>query len=207
VLQLYVNYEHAQLLEMEVRLFVFEQPNPRLADFEQRRGAWFMISGMANLLHHAIYWPTAIFFLVWLAQASKNTQSLQAEGLTHIPLEAVLFFFFPVVNLFRPYFIVQEIWRSSDPRTIATPRSWLSSPPSKAIRVWWLAFLAGVALSIFSHVLAMQGFNHEQLQGAALVRCVSNLCMIAAGVSLVFIIRTLMQRQTQRYIRLYEDPA
>jgi hypothetical protein len=219
--QFYVNFERAQLIQLEQELrepprfplgFApeFRQPvDPRIADLDRRWENLEQYGGLANLLHHAIYWPTMVVFLIWFHRAYRNLQNLQAKGLSDIPILATASFFVPILNLFRPYLVVQQIWRASDPRFISPPESWTGSPRALSARLWWFFFLAASMLSTLRLLTSAgdQGRIGDDELIASQIAWASNLCMIVAGLLLIFIIRGIAQRQRERYIRLYEDPA
>jgi hypothetical protein len=217
--QFYINFERAQLIQLEQELreplrFVgwpdFGQPvDPRFADLDRRWENLEQFGGLANLLHHAIYWPTMVVFLIWFHRAYRNLQNLKANGLSDIPILATASFFVPILNLFRPYLVVQRIWRASDPRFISPPESWTGSPRALSVRFWWFFFLSASVLSTLRLLAsaADQGRLGDDELIASQIASASNLCMIVAGLLLIFIIRVIAQRQRERYIRLYEDRA
>ena len=47
-------------------------------------------------------------------------------------------FFVPILNLYRPYQIMREIWRASDPATpLDMPYAWTEAPMTPLIGWWW----------------------------------------------------------------------
>lgn len=62
--------------------------------------------------------PTIIVFCLWWHRVTVNLRSLGATRLRYTPLQAVLAFFVPVVNLLWPAFVGLDIWRESDPANI-----------------------------------------------------------------------------------------
>jgi hypothetical protein len=216
-LQLYVNYERTQLNELhrevhgvELRFGPFvpvrirRPQDPRIEELRRKLARWERFTLVANILHPVIYWPTMVFFLIWFHQAYRNLTSLQAMGLSDIPFLAAASFFVPILNFFRPYIVVQEIWRASDPRFASHPDSWKGSPRSLSARFWWFFFLAASVFSVISFLASPFGQGApEEASYASRIACVSNFCMIAAGVLLIFIIRKITQRQRERYANLY----
>ncbi len=222
-LQLYVNFERAQLIQLQARLF--EPPAflraerlPRadarkqeIVAFE-RRGVNFhqRLTGPAEILHHVTGWPAAFFFLIWLHQAAWNLRSLQASGIVFSPWSVVLSFFITVLNLFRPYLAMQEIWRASDPRVIHGSRSWRQAPGGIVVIAWWSAVLAAGITALGGNWMCHDpGFgvdDADRLRGAWLW-CASNFAMMIAGATLIGVVRGIQQRQRARHTRIYEDPA
>src|ERR1051325_3280842 len=139
-LQAYHAYERGRWLRQEQHV-LFHAPAP------------FPDTGLAAVVHEAVYWPAMICFLVWLYQASRNLKLLQSAGMSHTPAAAVVSFFVPFMNLYRPYFIMQEIWRGSDARAAGSSLAWLDAPRAGAIRFWWLFFLAAHLIGFISRQL------------------------------------------------------
>jgi hypothetical protein len=201
--QLYLNYERMELMHFEDGRRGFDLEGRAIR--EHRFTRWQHLSRVANQVHHATFWPAMLFFLFWLIQAVNNLKTLQVAGLWYTPNTAVLSFFLPIVNLFQPHAAVQEIWKASDPVGAGTT-SWITGPASSLIRIWWAAYLASWLFSVLAVLKEPNDLHGEAHSAATQSRCVSNGCMMLAGVLLIFIIRGIMQRQAERYIRLYEDP-
>jgi Domain of unknown function (DUF4328) len=130
---------------------------------------------------------------------------LQVEGISNIPGWAVGCYFVPIANLFRPYIEMQEIWCASDPEQLDRPRSWQKCPPTNLIRFWWISFLAASFLSGLGFMGADPDLDIADLSPIWAMYGLSNLCMVAAGTLLIFVIRGVTQRQRERYARLYEE--
>ena len=81
-----------------------------------------------------------ILMLFWTFRAHRNLAALGADDV-RFSSWTVLWWLVPVVQLFRPYQLVSEIWRSSDP---AGAREGAHRPqPSRALLRWWGALLVG----------------------------------------------------------------
>ena len=83
-------------------------------------------AGQANDVRHYIIAglsiPAAITslisLLVWIYAAHANLPALRGTNLEFSDGWAVGWFFVPIANLVKPYQVVREIWRSSDPGTL-----------------------------------------------------------------------------------------
>jgi heme/copper-type cytochrome/quinol oxidase subunit 2 len=76
------------------------------------------ITGVASIVALVV---TAVLFIRWLLQARRNVLALGARGLVHSRDWAVWGWFIPIIGLFRPYQVVNEIWRASDPAAERPP--------------------------------------------------------------------------------------
>jgi hypothetical protein len=70
-------------------------------------------------LQAVAYIVASILFLIWFHRAYKNLRPLGAVNLTYSPGWAVGGFFVPFLNLVRPFQVMREIWKASDPKGIA----------------------------------------------------------------------------------------
>lgn len=174
-------------------------------ELEIRRRQWKTANKISSAVHVFVLLPTVIVFLIWFCQASRNLWTLQARGLSHSPASAVFLWFVPIMNLFRPYVIVQEIWRASHPAAVDTPLSWLDTPRSRLIQWWWCCLLCAIilpTLSIFDH-----GVNHDRPDDVFRLRALmaANVGLMFAGALLIVVIRKTSKRQQERYARLYDE--
>jgi hypothetical protein len=58
---------------------------------------------------------TGLAFPMWLYRANQNLRAFRAEALDFTPGQAVGSFFIPLINFVRPYAVLSEVWRASDP--------------------------------------------------------------------------------------------
>ncbi len=89
--------------------------------------------GWAQLVSLAI---TAVAFLTWLHRARVNVRALGVRRLAYGREWTVLGFLVPLLNLFRPYQVVREIWQASDPST-GDPMAWKVVTAPRRIAIWW----------------------------------------------------------------------
>ncbi len=136
-----------------------------------------------GVLQLVLYLCTAVVFGRWIYRANQNVRALGADDLPITPGWAVGYFFVPVVNLWRPYQAMKDLWKASH-----NPTYWQTIILEPAILpVWW-------GLWILSNVLgrassrAMSGANTVEnfryatyLQTAAEAVSIS-LCLVALSV-------------------------
>jgi hypothetical protein len=123
----------------------------------------------------------AISFGMWMSRASHNVRALGHTSLQISPAYGVGSFFIPILNLWKPYQAMQEIWRAS---LADRNGSWLSTPPGEVVKGWWGAWvaagLAGRAVS------SSESFGAIDVAVALLVFVAAALCItmmraVAAG--------------------------
>jgi hypothetical protein len=76
---------------------------------------------------------SGVVFLRYLGRANHNARALGADDLSATPGWTIGSYFVPIVNLWWPYQILQEIWKAS----AAESGPWKSRPGSSLIGWWW----------------------------------------------------------------------
>jgi hypothetical protein len=87
-----------------------------------------------------------ILLMVWFHRSYTNLASYNNMGLKYSAGWAVGSFFVPLLNLFRPYQIAQEIWTASDPE--ASTVGWKQSKISIVIIFWWISLLSHTGITL-----------------------------------------------------------
>lgn len=74
-----------------------------------------IVSTIIVLVLIALYIISSVLFFIWLYRAHRNLPSLGANNLRFSSGWAVGWFFVPIMNFFKPYQVVAEIWEFSNP--------------------------------------------------------------------------------------------
>lgn len=156
------------------------------------------IAWVATIL---LFFATGVVFLCWFAAAHTNLRILGSRGLEYSANWAVGGFFIPVLNLFRPYQVAQEIWKGSDPDVLAPQGAlqWMAKSGSGVALAWWLTWTVG-SLGTASLLLLVRDPFLQLLVIAVTVF----VRTIAAILLLIFIIAVL-RRQSEKYDRLLDE--
>lgn len=81
---------------------------------------------------------TTSVMLIWFYKASKNIQSFGAKGVTS-PIMAVVWWFVPILNFWKPYYLALEIYKASNPRIILSKgNEWKDFSSPKVVKLWWV---------------------------------------------------------------------
>jgi hypothetical protein len=110
-------------------------------------GIWSQVPlSLATLL--ALVW-----WAMWIERIYRNLPLLGATRLAYSPGWAVAYNFIPVVHLFRPFQVVREAWRNSNPWRAMSAHERRSGSGLALVNGWWatsvLASLAFAATWIF----------------------------------------------------------
>jgi hypothetical protein len=149
---------------------------------------------------------TAVVFLMWIYSAHANLTLLRVEGQQYSPGWAVGYFFIPFLNLIRPYQVVQEIWKGSDPETSSLSESaWKARPGNSLAPLWWLSWLIyNFTAYISFRILMNPTLSIQDHKIGVVLAAVSQGATIIAAPLILSIIRGIARRQTVKHSRLVE---
>jgi hypothetical protein len=145
-----------------------------------------------------------VTFIRWLVQARRNVEALGARGLVHSREWAVWGWFVPFLNLVRPYQVVDEVWRASDPQP-GRPFATMREQTPSLLGLWWGAWiLCGVLSQIVSR---MEGALDETSDIgsfilAGRVSVVASLLSVGTALLAIRIIRGIDARQHHSALRM-----
>ena len=137
---------------------------------------WVMIC--VSIPYTLIAIVTGVVFLMWIYRANEKARSQGAKGMTFTPGWSVGYYFIPILNLWKPYQAMQEIWQASK-----NPILWASQKPSTLLPVWWGAWLASGILENAYGVAYWHAHSATELMGSEIISVLCNcvevpLCLV-----------------------------
>jgi len=143
-----------------------------------------------------LYIAEAAVFFMWIYRANKNLRSLHTAGLRFTPGWAVGWFFIPFMNLFRPYQVVSEIWKASDPKVgTADDTSWEAVVTSPIVGCWWALFLISNFAANIAIRTAFGGIELSDLLNSTYAYMVSDGIDVVYLLTTIFMVRGISQFQ------------
>ena len=150
-----------------------------------------------------VFIPTVVLFLMWVHRVSRNLQTLGAHGQRFSPGWAVGWWFVPVMNFFRPYEVMEEIWQGSDG---ALSYGWRDRDVSQLLPWWWVLWIASwVAGLIAAYIDAVHsGLGTDAVPSAPtlLWDLLGSALSISAGVLAIMVVRLITKRQEEAHRRM-----
>src|SRR5262245_45686564 len=109
----------------------------------------------------------AAVFLPWFHQSRANLRALGARRLRFGREWTYLAFAIPVLNAYRPYQVMSEVWRGSNPASI-DPLGWQRLATSRLVLAWWVGLATWVGLEALAAVLfqTAAGIPHVEIAHA-----------------------------------------
>ena len=175
---------------------------------EEARWAHTFIRNTLLLSRLALFGLTAVGFIIWLHRARINVRAFGCRGFRYPRIWAIIGFFVPILNLFRPYQVVSEVWRASDPRAVDTPVAWMSMPVSRYILAWWITLLASVFLEILATgIVTHAGFTIGDLLAARSVGVLVGITSASSAVLAYLVISGIEESQAETWAIISQAEA
>lgn len=121
-----------------------------------------------GLLQVGMAGVSGILLLRWIYCANANVRIMGATGLRFTPRGAILWYFIPLPNLWKPYQAMKEIWRAS-----VDPENWRQVKVPKLLPLWW-------TLAIMSLFLSNAALWAEMQVGGFTGKVITNIVMIVS---------------------------
>jgi hypothetical protein len=131
-----------------------------------------------------------IIFAIWIVRANKNVRALGATDLRMTPGWAVGFFFIPIMNLWKPYQAMKDLWEASH---------YFSSNPTKTgsiLPIWWALWLLSNFVANISFRLTLSAEGLEQLRTATTVEIINEVLNIPLCIVAILLVSQIGKAQT-----------
>lgn len=139
-------------------------------------------------LYSLIYLLIAVIFLYWFFRSYKNLYPLNVQGLKFSPIKAVAFCIIPVINLWKPYFIMKEVLLSSKASSDRSSSKIVMSD-IQLVKGWWIIFLSAIFFPIISTTIFSEYISN----------IVTNILLVLASILLLFLLKEITSRQEKRF--------
>jgi hypothetical protein len=143
-------------------------------------------------------------FVVWTYRTYRNLRSLGATDLRFRSGWAIGGWFVPIVALWRPKQVVNDVWRASDEELPANfaQTEWRDRVPPLLMTAWWTLWLAAVTAAWLA-----AGYGLDTLAQATAglpLQIAASVSYAAAAVLAAQVVVVLTRRQQRRAQRLGE---
>ena len=147
---------------------------------------------------------SAVVFLMWTSAHTKRLIALGVTNMQYAPKWSVWGFIIPILNLFRPYQVMSELWKASE--VVPGPDDpWIKKATPAIVYVW---FATLVVDNIVGRLASRTSFDtvEQVLQAAWLTVAFDALGMVTALVALR-LVGEIDERLRVSETRLAEAPA
>jgi len=145
-----------------------------------------------------------IAFLVWIHRARSNLPTLGIEDARWSPGWAVGWWFVPIMNMFRPFQVVKEIWKASGVE--ARPDSWRDVSTPALLGWWWALFLLGWITGNIAFRMTMRGPETiDGLLASSVAYIVSEVVWVIGTIPAIMVVKGIDRRQKERHDSLIQE--
>ncbi len=137
-----------------------------------------------------IYIITAVLILMWIYRANYNVHELGATNMTFSPVMSVVWFFVPVMGLWKPYQAMLQLWMASH-----EPVNWKSAKSHPVVLTWWLLWLTTIAVGFVSLEMAQRAVDNSTASQASMVEMLSDFGTLLSTLAMLMLVRHISQAQ------------
>lgn len=133
---------------------------------------------------------TGITFLKWIHCANTNCHGFGAQDMEFNPRWSIGYYFVPILNLYRPYHAMKEIWKVS-----TNPTYWQNQITSPLLSWWWTLWLIAGFIGQASFRMSMRANTINSLRTATAVSIASGFIDILLYIVAVSIVSAIYTKQ------------
>jgi hypothetical protein len=160
-----------------------------LATSDGRIAAAYIAQAIAYVL-------CAVAFIAWMHRARINTEALGDRSQRYGAGWAVGGWFVPILNLWRPKQVIDDIWVSSD--AAGTPDGAPRRPIPMSFHGWWFCWIA----SLFAERASIQAYDvsrpYPQQQVATVMALVTSAITVVAALLAIRVVARITDLQRER---------
>ena len=154
------------------------------------------------------FFITAIFFLLWTYRSYRHLSALSDRNLRFSPGWAVSWYFVPIMNLFRPYQVMKEMWKEIDPDADPSrPEEGKGRTGSPLLKGWWGLWLLNHLLAGVSAFVPMDPGESARFMFlssiAGILLCLAAFLLVRAIDRRLAKKRALLERQIREKARAF----
>ncbi len=146
--------------------------------------------GVPQALIHLV---TAVAFLKWIYRANVNARGFGATGMTFTPGWAVGYYFIPILNLWKPYQAMKEIWQASE-----NPILWRSIKPPALLGRWWSLWILSCILGNAALRASFRANAPTELAVSEVISILSDVVDIPLCLVAMRLVREVFRMQSHR---------
>ncbi|MDH7482968.1 MAG: DUF4328 domain-containing protein [Armatimonadota bacterium] len=141
-----------------------------------------------------IFVVSGILILKWIYRANFNARQLGASEMQFTPGWSIGWYFIPIANLWKPYQVMEEIWKAS-----ANPQEWKSQSIPPLLGWWWFFWIVSNILENASFSMALKPAQIHELIVGNIVTLISDVTRIPLCLIMLAIVSKIYEMQMSHY--------
>jgi hypothetical protein len=126
-----------------------------------------------------VFITTGITFLKWIYRANSNCSKFSQQKMKFTPGWSIGYYFIPILNIFRPYQVMKEIWNVSK-----NPTNWKKENGSSLVGWWWALWVISCFLGQVIFRNSTNAVTIDELQASTSLSIFASmigipLCLVA----------------------------
>jgi hypothetical protein len=158
--------------------------------------------GLMGIFQTVTLLASAILFLMWVYRANKNARALGATDMDFTPGWSVGWYFIPIMNLFKPYQSMKEIWKASHPDA---DTDWRAMSVSPIVPLWWALWLVSAFLGRLAGRLALRADEMNEFLTASRTQLVADLLDLPTALLAIALVHNISQMQEMKRRRVWGE--
>ena len=147
-----------------------------------------LVEGGLALLYVPLYLACVVSFLMWKYRANRNAAVLSGRALEISPGWSVGWYFVPIMNLFRPYQAMKEIWAVSGVRRRST----------NLLTIWWTLWVVSNIGGNIALRMELRAKTAGDLRGTTFFGMVLGLVDVPLCIAAILVVRRLYAMQQEK---------
>jgi hypothetical protein len=151
-----------------------------------------------------LYIATVVVFSMWIHRVSANLKPLDVSDQRFTPAWAVGWWFIPIMWLWRPYQVVKEILKGSDPYYVGDRAgNWEQAPVWRWLGWWWGIWIISGMVGTAAFRGYWSAVTLEEIREANQTGYLADATFIAVSVLAIFLVKVISDRQEHKFRAAY----
>jgi hypothetical protein len=159
---------------------------------------------LIGIIQFFLFLGTAVVFLRWIYLSNANARAFVGDDMEFTSGWAVGWYFVPIMNLFKPYKAMQEIWKVSkhpgDP-------NWNEHEVPKYVSYWWTTWILAGVVGQLAFRMSLNAEELGSIINASLMTIATDVLEIPLCLLALKLIDDIHEMQATGYRRATHRPA
>ena len=162
-----------------------------------------MVIGISGFFYFITFCFTFFFYLAWVRRAYRNLNTLQLKPTEFSSGWSIGAYFVPILNLFRPYTMMKEIWYGSQPipnkDNLYNAQLHMGFTSSSFLPLWWAATLINGTFSWIASGLSSKTETYKQILTSYWIDLFYQFTSIVVYILIIYLIWTINKWQAEKH--------